>query len=181
MIPATAPKLTEQEQRAEATELKALQAITEPSQAPEGSQLRTMADAAKAAGDERDGLEHRVASLRERLDGVTQREAAAASLDDFSSAAVARAENIVLSERLSETEARLAPVTKAAESAESDLAHVWGNIRRCIGLLEQQARSGYGQPGEAGVERKAACQQCLTALLTPGVPLSFRGWWNRTR
>jgi hypothetical protein len=157
-----------------------LVAITEPSQAPEGSQLRTLADATTAAVAERDDLAQRVASLRERLDAVQQRERAAASLDDFASAAVARAEVIVISEHLTGTEALLAPATKAAETAEADLAHIWGNVQRCIDLLGRQLKVGLGGPGEAGVERKAACQRCLDSLLVPGsrwVP----GWWTRSR
>jgi hypothetical protein len=173
-------KLTAEEQREQREYIKAFGDITQPSQAPVGSELRTLADAAKAAGDERDDLTQRVASLRERLDGVKQREAASMSLDDYATAATCRAEVIVVSERLSETEARLAPATKAAETAEGDLSHIWNNARRCIQLLEQQARTGFGGPRDAGEERAKACRRCLSALLTVGSPKE-PGWWTRSR
>lgn len=105
---------TDAEQRAAAAELKACAAITTPTEAPAGTQLCAMADAANAASAERDDLAQRAASLRERLDAVRRRERAAVSLDDYASAAVARAEVIVLPKRLAEVEAAYSRTLKSA-------------------------------------------------------------------
>lgn len=181
MVTAEIQTPTAQEQKAALKALEPYQAISTPADAPAGSQLRTMADAAAAANAECADLEQRRTALQSRLADAQARRDAADATDDVAVLVAVRGEITLLVERLSEVETRLAPAAKAADEAQRDCDHAWRNVTNCRVLLEQQARTGLGGPETGGQSRHTACSQCLAALLSPGVPPMFRGWWSRSR
>lgn len=161
---------TEAEQEELFARLAPYEAVASMTEAPEGSGIWRLVQAATEAAATRDALEPRLTALRDRLAKAEKALEAANAKDDFAAVARVRAEIEAIAERLTPMEAELQRARAAAEEAALTRDTAWERVGKLCGHLRAMI------PADSAQFRLDArgphCWRELWELL--GVPASSR-------